>query len=41
MSVSEMKAAGSSEAALRHFVFLERPEGIDVADGKGFLHESR
>ena len=24
-----------------HFVFLERPEGIDVSDGKGFVHESR
>ena len=24
-----------------HFVFLERPEGIDITDGRGFLHESR
>ena len=26
---------------LDHFVFLERPEGIDVEDGRGFVHESR
>src|SRR6476660_441418 len=24
------------EAALRHFAFLERPEGMDVADAEGF-----
>ncbi|HEX6868117.1 MAG TPA: ferritin-like protein, partial [Candidatus Limnocylindrales bacterium] len=25
-----------NEAALRHFAFLERPEGLDVADAEGF-----
>lgn len=29
-----------SETSIDHFVFLERPEGIDVADGKGFVHEA-
>jgi len=29
------------EQSLDHFVFLERPEGIDVQDGLGFVHESR
>jgi len=30
-----------SEQSLDHFVYLERPEGIDVEDGLGFVHESR
>ena len=30
-----------SEAALDHFMFIERPEGILVADGAGFAHGSR
>jgi len=30
-----------SEQAIDHFVFLERPEGIDLEDGLGFVHESR
>jgi CDGSH-type Zn-finger protein/uncharacterized Fe-S cluster protein YjdI len=30
-----------NEQSIAHFVFLERPEGIDVADGKGFVHASR
>lgn len=29
------------EQSIEHFVFLERPEGIDVEDGLGFVHESR
>jgi len=29
------------EQSIDHFVFLERPEGIDVQDGLGFVHESR
>jgi CDGSH-type Zn-finger protein/uncharacterized Fe-S cluster protein YjdI len=28
------------EAALDHFMFIERPEGIDIADGLGFGHAS-
>jgi hypothetical protein len=27
------------EAALQHFVYLERPEGLDVSDAAGFEHE--
>jgi CDGSH-type Zn-finger protein/uncharacterized Fe-S cluster protein YjdI len=30
-----------NEQSVDHFVFLERPEGIDVEDGLGFVHESR
>lgn len=30
-----------NEQSIEHFVFLERPEGIDIADGKGFVHASR
>ena len=26
------------EAALDHFMFIERPEGLDIADGAGFSH---
>ena len=26
------------DAALDHFMFIERPEGIDIADGAGFSH---
>ena len=29
-----------NEATIQHFVFIERPEGIDVKDGAGFTHES-
>ena len=29
-----------NEQTLQHFVFIERPEGIEVEDGKGFTHES-
>jgi len=29
-----------NEATMQHFVFIERPEGIDVKDGAGFVHES-
>jgi CDGSH-type Zn-finger protein/uncharacterized Fe-S cluster protein YjdI len=29
-----------NEATMQHFVFIERPEGIDVKDGAGFTHES-
>ncbi len=28
------------EQSIEHFVFIERPEGIDIADGVGFVHES-
>jgi CDGSH-type Zn-finger protein/uncharacterized Fe-S cluster protein YjdI len=28
------------EETIEHFVFIERPEGIDVQDGDGFAHES-
>jgi CDGSH-type Zn-finger protein/uncharacterized Fe-S cluster protein YjdI len=30
-----------NEQSLDHFVYLERPEGIDLEDGLGFVHESR
>jgi CDGSH-type Zn-finger protein/uncharacterized Fe-S cluster protein YjdI len=30
-----------NESSIDHFVFLERPDGIDIEDGKGFSHESR
>ena len=30
-----------NEQSIDHFVFLERPEGIDIQDGRGFVHESR
>ena len=26
------------ETALRHFIYLERPEGMDLADAEGFEH---
>jgi CDGSH-type Zn-finger protein/uncharacterized Fe-S cluster protein YjdI len=29
-----------NEKTIQHFVFIERPEGIDVKDGAGFTHES-
>ncbi|HVM06627.1 MAG TPA: hypothetical protein VM242_15825 [Acidimicrobiales bacterium] len=29
------------ERALRHFVYLERPEGADVHDAEGFDHSGR
>lgn len=29
-----------SKTAIDHFVFLERPEEIEIEDGKGFVHES-
>jgi CDGSH-type Zn-finger protein/uncharacterized Fe-S cluster protein YjdI len=29
-----------SEETMQHFVFIERPEGIEVRDGAGFTHES-
>ena len=28
------------EQSIEHFVFIERPEGIDIEDGVGFHHES-
>jgi len=28
------------EAALDHFMFIERPEGLDIRDGAGFAHAS-
>ena len=29
-----------SQTSVDHFVFLERPEEIDIEDGRGFVHES-
>jgi CDGSH-type Zn-finger protein/uncharacterized Fe-S cluster protein YjdI len=29
-----------NEETIKHFVFIERPEGIDIKDGAGFAHES-
>jgi len=29
------------QGAIDHFVYIERPEGIDLEDGLGFVHESR
>jgi CDGSH-type Zn-finger protein/uncharacterized Fe-S cluster protein YjdI len=29
-----------NEQSIEHFVFIERPEGIDIEDGAGFVHES-
>jgi len=29
-----------SEQTMQHFVFIEKPEGIDIKDGAGFTHES-
>jgi CDGSH-type Zn-finger protein/uncharacterized Fe-S cluster protein YjdI len=29
-----------NEQTMKHFVFIEHPEGIDVKDGAGFTHES-
>jgi CDGSH-type Zn-finger protein/uncharacterized Fe-S cluster protein YjdI len=29
-----------NEQSMQHFVFIEKPEGIDVKDGAGFTHES-
>jgi CDGSH-type Zn-finger protein/uncharacterized Fe-S cluster protein YjdI len=34
----EMNLAPFGEAALDHFMFIERPEGIRIADGAGFNH---
>ena len=33
-----MNLAPFGEAALDHFMFIERPEGIEIADGVGFGH---
>ena len=29
-----------NEQSMQHFVFIEKPEGIDIKDGAGFTHES-
>ena len=29
-----------NEQSIEHFVFIEKPEGIDIEDGAGFTHES-
>jgi len=33
-----MSLAPFGEAALDHFMYIERPEGVDIADGAGFGH---
>jgi CDGSH-type Zn-finger protein/uncharacterized Fe-S cluster protein YjdI len=33
-----MSLAPFGEAALDHFMYIERPEGLDIADGAGFGH---
>jgi len=35
-----MKLAPFSAEALDHFLYIERPEGLDLTDGKGFDHPS-
>ena len=35
-----MKLAPFSAEALDHFLYIERPEGLDLSDGKGFDHPS-
>ena len=35
-----MNLAPFGEATLDHFMFIERPEGIQLLDGAGFAHES-
>jgi hypothetical protein len=39
-SALDFHLAPFSEDTIQHFVFIERPEGIDVKDGAGFTHES-
>jgi CDGSH-type Zn-finger protein/uncharacterized Fe-S cluster protein YjdI len=39
-SALDFHLAPFDEATIQHFVFIERPEGIDVKDGAGFTHES-
>jgi len=36
----DLHLAPFNEQTIEHFVFIERPEGIDIADGVGFTHES-
>jgi hypothetical protein len=35
-----MNLAPFCEATLDHFMFIERPEGIQFVDGAGFAHEA-
>jgi Ferritin-like len=33
----QLRLLGFGDAALQHFVYLERPEGMDMSDGEGFV----
>ena len=35
-----MKLSPFCEATIDHFLYIERPEGIELADGKGFDHRA-
>ena len=35
-----MKLSPFNEATIDHFLYIERPEGIDIADGAGFDHKA-
>jgi CDGSH-type Zn-finger protein/uncharacterized Fe-S cluster protein YjdI len=39
-SALDFHLAPFNEETLQHFVFIEKPEGIDIRDGAGFTHES-
>jgi CDGSH-type Zn-finger protein/uncharacterized Fe-S cluster protein YjdI len=39
-SALDFHLAPFTEDTMQHFVFIERPEGIEVKDGAGFTHES-
>jgi CDGSH-type Zn-finger protein/uncharacterized Fe-S cluster protein YjdI len=39
-SALDFHLAPFNEQTMRHFVFIEKPEGIEVKDGAGFTHES-
>jgi CDGSH-type Zn-finger protein/uncharacterized Fe-S cluster protein YjdI len=39
-SALDFHLAPFNEETLQHFVFIEKPEGIDIKDGAGFTHES-
>jgi CDGSH-type Zn-finger protein/uncharacterized Fe-S cluster protein YjdI len=39
-SALDFHLAPFNEETMQHFVFIEKPEGIEVKDGAGFTHES-